>query len=272
MHWRRNYRVCKKLPYNVDLVMWVKTNFRMKSPHSNKINEIWAGLNIGFFYLMRASELRQMGQKDFEVGLEEGKRKLTIYIYQSKTDQSQRGCFRTLVETGDDICPVLSTIAYLNSFDWDCESDDKLLSDDLERRLRSVIKRIASPNGLEPSRFSTHSLRSGGATALYVRGVSLDHIRRFGRWASDTFRRYLYRDNQVFKYVGSAMVTATGFLGQLQMAQNPTRQVAFMEDRDDEGNCFRVGGTISEVRDSDSEECPIARLQTVLQPGCEIED
>ena len=185
-----------------------------------------------------------MRQKDVEIGTEGGKRKPTIRIYQSKTDQSQRGCFRTLMETDSEICPVRSMIFYLISFDWGCESDERLFADDVELRIRALIKWSATSNGLVSSKFSTHSLRSGGATAMYLRGISVEHIRRFGRWASDTFRRYLYRDNQVFRFVGSAMVLATGLLDQLQMTQPEPKTVHFEEDNldEDEDEHFRVGG------------------------------
>ena len=206
--------------------------------------EIWAGVNLGFCSLLRASEINQMRQKGVGIGLGNGKMKLAIYIYQSQTDQGQRGCFRTLMETGSDVCPVRSMIYYLNSFDWDCESNEKLFTDDVGRRIRSIIKWSATPNGLVSKRFSTHSLRSGGATAMYVRGIIIEHIRRFGRWASDTFRRYLYRDNQVFRFVSSSMVLATGLLDQLQMTQPGPKSVNFEEagiPEDDEER-FRVGG------------------------------
>ena len=76
-----------------------------------------------------------------------------------------------------------------------------------------------------------------------MRGISLEHIRRFGRWASDTFRRYLYRDNQVFRFVGSAMVKATGLLGQLQMTQPEDRHVTIAQSEEDsDEDRFRVGG------------------------------
>ena len=134
-------------------------------------------------------------------------------------------------------------MSYLNAIDWDCDSDEKLFSENVERRVRSVVKRSASSNGMESKRFSTHSIRSGGATALYVRGISLGHIRRFGRWSSDTFRRYIYRDNQVSRFIGSAMVSETGLLDQLQMTQPNGKQVTIdqtEEDSDEER--FRVGG------------------------------
>ena len=79
---------------------------------------------------------------------------------------------------------------------------------------------------------------------MYVRGISIEHIRRFGRWASDTFRQYLYRDNQVFRFAGSDMAQATGLLDQLQMTQPASKQVHFTEDDQDmdEDERYRVGG------------------------------
>ena len=96
---------------------------------------------------------------------------------------------------------------------------------------------------LGSKRFSAHSLRSGGSTALYVRWISLEHIRRFGRLASDTSRRYLYSDNQVFRFIGIPMAKETGILGQLQMTQPPGEQVAVDQSEGDSGveRC-RVGG------------------------------
>ena len=135
-----------------------------------------------------------------------------------------------------------------------------------------MIKWSASSNGSNSARFGTHSLRSGGATALYVRGISLGRIRRFGRWASDTFRRYLYHDNQVFRYVGSAMVKEKGLLDQLQMTQHSSKHVTIAEDEEEDENQFRVGGKITEVSGSDDENCPVVRNQRVLSPGCDVDD
>jgi len=38
-----------------------------------------------------------------------------------------------------------------------------------------------------------HSLRSGGATALVLEGVTDDHIQAAGWWASDSFRVYIWK-------------------------------------------------------------------------------
>ena len=114
----------QKLPYNMDLLNWLRTNFVVLGMRLPKIREVRAGLNPGFFFLMGASGAKQIRQKDVEIGTENGKRELTIFIYRSKTDQGQRGCFRTSVETQTETCPVRSMIYFLNSFDWECESEE----------------------------------------------------------------------------------------------------------------------------------------------------
>lgn len=44
---------------------------------------------------------------------------------------------------------------------------------------------------LDPSRFAGHSLRRGGATALYIAGVPEAIIQQHGRWRSLVVRRYM---------------------------------------------------------------------------------
>ena len=51
-------------------------------------------------------------------------------------------------------------------------------------KLKSIIKRTASHFGLDPALFSSHSLRSGGATALHKSGAGVEIIMRECRWAS----------------------------------------------------------------------------------------
>ena len=85
---------------------------------------------------------------------------------------------------------------------------------------------------------------------MYVRGISIEHIRRFCRWASDTFRRYLYRDNQVFCFVINAMAMATGLLEQLQMTQPEPKQVMFVgeEESEEDIDSVRVVGKGAKTR------------------------
>jgi len=53
----------------------------------------------------------------------------------------------------------------------------------MSKDIATMVKAIASRNGENPARFSTRSLRSGGATTLTSKGVDVDTTDRLGRWA-----------------------------------------------------------------------------------------
>ncbi|EGZ23333.1 hypothetical protein PHYSODRAFT_381718, partial [Phytophthora sojae] len=59
------------------------------------------------------------------------------------------------------------------------------------------IKMAANSAGQDPSRFSTHSFRIGGTTALFAAGIDSLTIKLFGRWKSSAFERYTRIDDQV---------------------------------------------------------------------------
>jgi len=60
----------------------------------------------------------------------------------------------------------------------------------------TALKKAAVELNFPASDFATHSLRIGGATALFGAGVSFEEVRRFGRWASDCWRRYVYESRE----------------------------------------------------------------------------
>ncbi|RLN69560.1 hypothetical protein BBJ29_008892 [Phytophthora kernoviae] len=53
-----------------------------------------------------------------------------------------------------------------------------------------VIKRATIHVGQDPRRFSSHSLRTGGATNMYRSGTDALTIQFHGRWVSDAFKTY----------------------------------------------------------------------------------
>ena len=54
-----------------------------------------------------------------------------------------------------------------------------------------LLRRLMSSIGEEPAHFGTHSLRIGGATALFAAGASDTVIRTLGRWSSDIHKIYV---------------------------------------------------------------------------------
>ena len=57
--------------------------------------------------------------------------------------------------------------------------------------IRAIIRQICFAIGEEPTHFGAHSMRIGGATALFAAGADPLHIRTMGRWSSDCYRLYV---------------------------------------------------------------------------------
>ena len=62
-----------------------------------------------------------------------------------------------------------------------------LETDALQELVRALMQRV----GEDPMQFGTHSLRMGGATALYAAGATPMAIRTMGRWSSDLYSLYV---------------------------------------------------------------------------------
>ena len=60
-----------------------------------------------------------------------------------------------------------------------------------EAQVRDMIKRLMQRAGASPAEFGAHSLRIGGATALFKAGASQIDIMTMGRWSSDCYRLYV---------------------------------------------------------------------------------
>ena len=58
-------------------------------------------------------------------------------------------------------------------------------------QLRKLVKMLMKAVGRDPDRYGAHSLRIGGATALFAQGASPVDIKALGRWSSDCFEIYI---------------------------------------------------------------------------------
>ena len=57
--------------------------------------------------------------------------------------------------------------------------------------IRNVVRQLAVALGIDPDELGAHSLRIGGATALFATGADPMVIRTMGRWSSDCYRLYV---------------------------------------------------------------------------------
>ena len=55
----------------------------------------------------------------------------------------------------------------------------------------TIVRRLMGSIGENPTQFGTHSLRIGGATALFAAGADETVIRTMGRWSSDIHQLYV---------------------------------------------------------------------------------
>ena len=159
-------------------------------------------LLLGFAGAFRRSELVALDVADIEE-VTEG---LRVTIRRAKTDQEARGAVIAIVP-GEIACPVAALRAWL----------DAAAITDGPSSARSAAAAMCSPHasriapsetssrphaeraGLDPARFSGHSLRAGFLTSAAKRGASLFKMMAASRHRStDTLAGYV-RDGELFK-------------------------------------------------------------------------
>lgn len=127
-----------------------------------------------------------------------------ITVRSSKSDQGGRSYSRRLGRTGDPhgLCPVTALIDHLLGSPelpaawpvaaWDAAAGGRARAAAVVQRshIAQLLKVCGLALGENAADFGSHSLRIGGATALYAMGKETEYIRWFGNWASPTFLIY----------------------------------------------------------------------------------
>jgi integrase len=165
-------------------------------------------LLVGFAAAMRRSELVALDVAD----LDERDEGIAVTIRSSKTDQESRGR-RVALPFGRDpeTCPVRALRAWRGDADIAdgpifraVDRHGRVHADRLsDRAVALVVKRAAAAAGLEPDRYTGHSLRAGFATTAASNGASERSIAaQTGHRSMEVLRRYiregsLFADNAV---------------------------------------------------------------------------
>ena len=176
---------------------------------------MWAATTFGFFYMMRCSEyladgstfdpvrglttdkvLAHVGDTPLDAANFELADNITVLFELAKTDQNRVGCTRTVFATGDDLCPVeaYKALRRVRGANWH-ERAPVMMDPSgwvMNRECMSaMLKGAAVDCGIPAAELATHSLRIGGATALFAAGADPTVIRTMGRWSSDCYRLYV---------------------------------------------------------------------------------
>lgn len=171
-------------------------------PDTTKGKRDRALLMMGFCGALRRSELVALKCTDLEFN----RQGMILTIPRSKTDQTGQGRKIGIPHGRGRICPVEAVKVWLSHMGADNgylfrsvtkggRISDNHLSD---RAVADIIKNYADIAGLDSSKYSGHSLRSGLATSAAQQGVSSWKIRAQTGHKSETMLARYIRDGDIF--------------------------------------------------------------------------
>ena len=229
----------RKYPVLPSMLRWMKGHLANSESYTREnATIIWAAIMVGFFFLLRASEFlvcsaRSWSGKRVLKGVNvEGRKgnspcpniseaeEVVIYLTGSKTDQFNQGAVRNQYRSGNELCVVEALAAYQRMrperFIGAEEKEPLFRFSDgatIQRTdLQGLIQVAALADGQATQNYGSHSLRIGGATALYQCTNDLETVKRYGRWNSTAFHGYLWESHEKQRDLAKGMSQADGHL------------------------------------------------------------
>lgn len=220
----------RRRPVTPAMLQWLRE--RLQYGRTSEGSLLWAALCIGFFFLLRASEYLDTGYVDANKGLRGGDVKLqeggcpcplhrishadevVVTIRGSKTDIYNKGESRNHFCSGQDLCPVraLQTLFkhFPQRYGQGNEAQELLFRTEDNKvvpraAITSLIEQAAKALGVWEGGYGTHSLRFGGASAIWAAYADTTLVKRWGRWSSESFQTYLWDSRKTAKGVSEKM-------------------------------------------------------------------
>eukprot|EP00435_Cladocopium_sp_Y103_P046957 s1496_g13.t1 len=196
-----------------------------------------AALLTAWFYMLRAKEFADSSGVDMEMILrgadvsltskgqavkdDKEAEEMTVQFRKTKADQEAFGTCRTMLRTGvKHVCVVQAMVefkevaahrfsgaeALMPHFRWANGTVLKRIE------IQNVLQRSAKAVGLPADRFQSHSLRIGGASALFQATGEVEVVKRTGRWTSGAVHRYLHDSGDVVSGLSKRMATVDQFI------------------------------------------------------------
>lgn len=218
-----------KQPVTLAILRGLHNTLNFNSAHDRVL---WGATVMGFFFLLRRSEYLRKGNQQYRFAIrrsdvqfldrdnnacstKEQVARVVINFRGGKNDQVGVGVSRSLATSSLSWCCPVRALWYLVQHHNKVSDDPDELLCKADRakflqgqELSKQIKRAASLAGLDPERYSTHSLRIGGATALFSAGVDSLTIKIFGRWRSSAFERYTRIEDRLMGTMAARMVSS----------------------------------------------------------------
>jgi hypothetical protein len=130
---------------------------------------------------------------------------LCIFLPFSKTDVTGNGVTLTLdVDPGNSLCVVtlFNRLRRMNPQRFAQRNGDQRVFRTQrglvlhKYHVQLLLKAAARRFGFRPEDFTSHSLRAGGASAMYHNGFSVEEIQRRGRWVTDVWKIYIQGNSE----------------------------------------------------------------------------
>ena len=142
---------------------------------------------------------------------------MTILVLGSKIDIYNRGQVRSHFRTCEIVCVVKAMVQLFRHFpqryQGGSEAEELLFRSPDEKpipraAIQALIERAARGLNLPSGDLGTHSLRFGGASALWAQYQDTALVKRWGCWASDSFQTYVWEARETTRGVAQKMITA----------------------------------------------------------------
>ena len=197
----------RKMPITFDLLCKIHPFVNFLS--SNDI-VFWSAITCGHFLLLRASEFTVNGNEPFDPSRHltlsdvnshqspTGEHYWTVRLKQSKTDQRREGVTLYMSHTNHVVCPACamkSNVALQQSRPQKPKDSPLFLLEHQQvltrQHLVTFVSHLLRLVGIDPTAYSGHSFRIGGATSASLAGLKDYEIQMLGRWKSDCYKTYV---------------------------------------------------------------------------------
>ena len=212
--------VRKRAPVTVDVLrQWIKLLDLKNFLHL----ELWVAILLAFFGLMRKSEFAVPVGVEFDRVIhmsrgsvvfsydKEGKLAgMRLWLAQAKCDQERKGAWIHFAWVGGWMCPVSWMELLLRRRPRAAQSEPLFMSSSglgmstaqFSIAVQGLAVRSPACAGAD---ITAHSLRIGGAMALFEAGASDSVIMMLGRWRGASFRAYLRSSAEVVMHWNRVM-------------------------------------------------------------------